>query len=105
MREILIPKMSMPGQIVLLFLAGWKGMLQDIHWDSCIVEPGQWNHVNGAQNPADCTSQGQFHSELLEHELWWNGPEWVRFSPDSWPKQAPIPPAEISGKLLTHHYC
>ena len=57
---------------------------------SCIIEllsPSQWNHVYGIQNPADCASRGLFPSELLEHDLWWNGPEWVYLAPDAWPKQ------------------
>ena len=66
---------------------------------SCIVElvaPSQWSHVNGSQNPADCASRGLFPSELLEHELWWNGPKWLQFTPSSWPKQTLIPPAKNS---------
>ena len=66
---------------------------------SCIVEliaPSRWSHVNGTQNPADCASRGLFPSELLEHELWWNGPEWLRLSPDNWPKQSYISPTENS---------
>ena len=57
---------------------------------SCIIEllsPSQWNHVVGIQNPADCASRGHFPSELLEHDLWWNGPEWLYLTPDEWPKQ------------------
>ena len=66
---------------------------------SCIVElvaPSQWNHVNGAENPADCASRGLFPSELLGHELWWSGPEWLRFTPAHWPKQVPFQPREGS---------
>ena len=58
---------------------------------SCIIEllsPSQWNHVIGIQNPADCASRGLFPSELLEHDLWWNGPEWLYLAPDEWPKQS-----------------
>lgn len=66
---------------------------------SSIVEnipPDRWNHVNGADNPADCASRGLFPSELLEHHLWWSGPEWLRSAPTYWPKQSNIPPNEIS---------
>ena len=59
-----------------------------------LVAPSQWNHVNGAQNPADCASRGLFPSELIEHELWWNGPEWLRSVSTNWPKQSPISTAE-----------
>ena len=66
---------------------------------SSIVEnipPERWNHVNGTDNPADCASRGLFPSELLEHHLWWSGPEWLRSMPTCWPEQLNIPPNEIS---------
>ena len=63
---------------------------------SCIVEhiaPDRWNHVDGTENPADCASRGVFPSELLEHELWWNGPRWLHLPPTEWPKQVNLPQA------------
>ena len=48
---------------------------------SCIVDlipPNHWHHVEGSQNPADCTSRGLLPSELLTHDLWWNGPSWLK---------------------------
>ena len=66
---------------------------------SSIVEnipPERWNHINGTDNPADCASRGLFPSELLEHHLWWSGPEWLRYTPTYWPEQSNIPPNEIS---------
>ena len=59
-----------------------------------LVAPSQWNHVNRAQNPADCASWGLFPSELIEHKLWWDGPEWLCSAPTNWPKQSPISTAE-----------
>ncbi len=43
-------------------------------------------HIPGEQNPADCASRGLFPGELLNHELWWNGPEWLTSSPSRWPQ-------------------
>ena len=60
------------------------------------ISPDRWNHVNGSENPADCASRGIFPSELLEHHLWWSGPEWLRFVPANWPKQSSLPPNEPS---------
>ena len=34
-----------------------------------LTSPDRWNHVDGADNPADCASRGLLPSELLEHEL------------------------------------
>ena len=47
---------------------------------SCIMELialDRWKHVNGIENPADCASRGLFPSELLGHDLWWNGPTYM----------------------------
>ena len=39
-----------------------------------LIPPDRWRHVSGVDNPADSSSRGMFPSELLQHELWWNGP-------------------------------
>ncbi|XP_014216682.1 uncharacterized protein LOC106645348 [Copidosoma floridanum] len=36
-----------------------------------------WRHVPGKKNPADCASRGILISKLIEHRLWWHGPEWL----------------------------
>ncbi|KAJ0178490.1 hypothetical protein K1T71_006313 [Dendrolimus kikuchii] len=38
----------------------------------------QWHHVNTKHNPADCASRGMPASELINHKLWWHGPEWLK---------------------------
>ena len=45
-----------------------------------------WKHVRSGENPADCASRGIFPSELLEHDLWWKGPQWLLLPPSEWPK-------------------
>ena len=62
-----------------------------------LIAPRHWNHVDGKENPADCASRGMFPSELVDHTLWWNGPEWLRLQPSEWPKQSyhqPVPSCE-----------
>ena len=44
------------------------------------------------ENPTDCASRGLFPSKLLNHSLWWNGPTWLKLSPDDWPKQLSLTP-------------
>ena len=44
------------------------------------IPPNHWNHVDGTENPADCASRSMFPSELLIHDLWWNGPGWLHIS-------------------------
>ena len=59
------------------------------------IPPDRWNHVSSSDNPADCASRGLFPSELSEHHLWWNGPEWLRLPSDQWPSQPPVAQAEM----------
>ncbi len=56
---------------------------------ACIMElipSSHWRHVNGLENPADCASRGIFPSELVNHALWWNGPEWLKQTSEHWPQ-------------------
>ena len=50
-----------------------------------IIPPERWRHVRGTDNPADCASRGLYPSELVDHQLWWNGPAWLHEPPDQWP--------------------
>ena len=36
-------------------------------------------------NPADVASRSCSGRELVEQELWWSGPTFLKSSPDSWP--------------------
>ena len=50
-----------------------------------LISPDRWRHVSGVENPADCASRGLFPSEIIEHHLWWHGPEWLLKTEDEWP--------------------
>lgn len=43
-----------------------------------------WNHVRSEENPADCASRGLSPSELVEHDLWFQGPRWLKDNPCTW---------------------
>ena len=71
-----------------------------------LVPPHRWSHVAGLDNPADCGSRGLFPSELLEHKLWWNGPQWLWQDSSLWPRRpelekAPVPTEEREISLFT----
>ncbi|XP_053686921.1 uncharacterized protein LOC128736463 [Sabethes cyaneus] len=49
------------------------------------TEAYTWNHVAGMCNPADAISRGVNPSEILDHPLWWHGPQWLSLPPTQWP--------------------
>lgn len=55
-----------------------------------LISPERWRHVIGEDNPADCASRGIYPSEVLSHDLWWNGPEWLRLDPKQQPNQSEV---------------
>ncbi|KMQ83668.1 hypothetical protein RF55_19391, partial [Lasius niger] len=42
----------------------------------------EWNHIPGADNPADCGTRGLLPSQFLECKLWTQGPEFLLQFPD-----------------------
>ena len=54
-----------------------------------IVPRKHWDHVPTNENPADVASRGTTVSELLENELWWNGPSWLSSDVQNWPHYRP----------------
>lgn len=42
------------------------------------LEPQCWSHVKSENNPADCASRGLKPSELVNNDLWFNGPRFLR---------------------------
>lgn len=78
------------SEIVLAWINGepkrWKTFIANrVSKIQQYVEPSNCHHVISAENPADCASRGIFPHELLQHPLWWNGPQWLSNSPDNWP--------------------
>lgn len=51
-----------------------------------LIPADHWSHVTSKENPADCASRGIFPSELLHHDLWWQGPAWLKLASSDWPK-------------------
>ncbi|XP_055716675.1 uncharacterized protein LOC129810293 [Phlebotomus papatasi] len=50
-----------------------------------VSEAHQWRHVPTKENPADLISRGAGSQQLIDSELWWNGPSWLSQSSDQWP--------------------
>jgi hypothetical protein len=51
-----------------------------------LISPECWSYIPTDQNPADVTSRGSTISDLIENELWWKGPTWLRKNQEEWPK-------------------
>ena len=37
-----------------------------------------WNDVCYEENPADPASRGISPDQIVHHDLWWNGPKWLK---------------------------
>lgn len=51
----------------------------------CHTKADNWHHVRSKQNPADIISRGIEAQQLVNRKLWWQGPEWLQSSEDTWP--------------------
>lgn len=47
----------------------------------------RWQHVTSESNPADCASRGISPSELAEHKMWFQGPQWLAADESDWPSR------------------
>ncbi|KAF0766842.1 Integrase catalytic domain-containing protein, partial [Aphis craccivora] len=56
-----------------------------------------WPHVASESNPADCVSRGLFPSQIPNHHLYWQGPQFLKFPESEWPTTCfqPIPAAHL----------
>lgn len=59
----------------------------------------KWNYVPSQDNPADCASRGVTPIQLLNHRLWWTGPEWLRKVESNWPESYICGENEIEKKV------
>ncbi|UYV77667.1 hypothetical protein LAZ67_15001855 [Cordylochernes scorpioides] len=40
--------------------------------------PHSWFHVPGSENPADLATRGLTPAQLVDNQLWWQGPHWLQ---------------------------
>ncbi|GAB1865862.1 Gag-pol protein [Camponotus japonicus] len=61
-----------------------------------------WKHVSTGENPADCASRGIHGQQLASHDLWWQGPSWLRLPESEWPSATDQSFCETSLEKVTH---
>ncbi|XP_070529049.1 uncharacterized protein [Cardiocondyla obscurior] len=54
-----------------------------------------WKFVKGKENPADIATRGISAKKLQQCDLWWNGPNWLEKSQESWPIATRQPPDNV----------
>ena len=52
-----------------------------------LVPTQSWRHVPSGENPADIASRGLLPKDLVNCDLWWNGPHWLHGHPAIYPEQ------------------
>lgn len=57
-----------------------------------LVPPESWAHVSGVDNPTDAGSRGLLPQDVLHHDLWWQGPAWLKDDETNWPNKLNSPP-------------
>lgn len=69
----------------------WK---EFIHNRVCFIQEtvphAIWRFVPGTENPADCATRGMTPTQLLQHHIWWSGPDWLANDSSFWPKESQI---------------
>ncbi len=56
-----------------------------------LLPPECWVHCSGRENPADIPSRGHTPQQLLDSQLWVNGPEWLKTGELSEPSVIQMP--------------
>ncbi|XP_059223030.1 uncharacterized protein LOC131996873 [Stomoxys calcitrans] len=85
----------------------WKTFVANRVSKICEVVPvDHWGHVESRQNPADLASRGVFPDELIQNDLWWFGPLWLRHPSSLWPIKNGLPIDEtlLEAKTIHSHF-
>jgi len=66
------------------FVANRVGQVQEL------TDASSWRHVNSKENPADAISRGISPSQLIQSDLWWNGPQWLKCGIADWKAESAL---------------
>ncbi|XP_064622592.1 uncharacterized protein LOC135484832 [Lineus longissimus] len=79
--QVVLAWISKPAYTWQTFVANRVSEIQNL------VPPRKWSHLPGKINPADLCSRGCSAESLVNSQLWWEGPDFLRKEEESWPKQ------------------
>ncbi|UYV64961.1 hypothetical protein LAZ67_3002567 [Cordylochernes scorpioides] len=68
----------------------WKPYVSNRVKDIQELLPCRWMHVKGEDNPADLASRGTSLDQLLDLELWWHGPPWLKTTSQPYNDAIPV---------------
>lgn len=72
--------------------AKWKPYVANrVREIQSLTEPEIWHHCPGQTNPADLITRKRKLLDLINCDLWWSGPQWLR-EEGNWPKSGHIDP-------------
>nr|XP_022909590.1 uncharacterized protein LOC111420786 [Onthophagus taurus] len=77
--QVVLSWLASPAQRWKVFVANRVTKIQEI------LPINHWRHVPSLNNPADCGSRGLFPDQLINSDLWWQGPSWLCDHSDNWP--------------------
>ena len=63
-----------------------------------ITSTNQWKHIKTEDNPADMGTRGCFPQDLIDKELWWHGPTWLKLPKSRWPVPRTFDPTDLEMK-------
>ena len=78
-----------------------------VHQTLALTTPSTWHYVPTLTNPADCASRGLSPAALFHHDLWWEGPPWLKEDPYTLPNQPqrkPLPDARPPINVLVPYF-
>lgn len=64
-----------------VFVANRVSQIQDLTFKT------NWNYVKTDENPADAVSRGSMPQDLVDNDLWFQGPQWLIEGRECWSKQ------------------
>lgn len=64
-----------------------------------LLNKNNWLHVVSEKNPADCASRGLLPEDLVNHSLWWHGPEFLKTNIEEKPQRVSL--FDIPNEIVT----